>query len=342
MKEALFYEKSGEGKVDCTLCGQRCKNISEGRTGFCRVRKNISGKLYSLVYGKAASASVDPIEKKPLFHFAPGSECLSVATVGCNFRCMHCQNAGISQDYGKIEGEDLAPERIVEMAKENGVSGIAYTYTEPTIFYEYALDTMKLARKAGLYNVWVSNGYTSPPAIKHMAKYLDAVNVDIKGNDAFYRKICMAPGIRPVHEALKAYRENDVWVEVTNLVIPGYNDNEKEIASMVKWVAKNLGKDTPLHFSAFFPQHRMEDASPTPPETLDKCYEKAKKSGMDYVYTGNVSSGHESTLCPKCGETVIERKGHSVSSFREKCASCDTKITIEGRKWTQGTDNKFK
>ncbi len=332
MKEALFYEKTPGGKTDCNLCARRCKGISDGKTGFCGVRKNVKGTLHSLVYGKACSLAVDPIEKKPLFHFAPGTQCLSIATVGCNFRCMHCQNWEISQPKD-IRGEGIEPEKIVETAKELGVEGIAYTYTEPTVFYEYAYDTMKLARKAGLYNVWVSNGYTAPEVIKHASRYLDAVNVDVKGNDEFYKKVCMAPGIQPVFDALLAYKKHKVFTEITTLVIPGYNDAEKDILKMVKWISDNLGLDVPLHFSAFYPQYRLTDVPATPVKTLEKCYDIARKAGMNWVYLGNVRTGRESTVCPKCGQIIIERSGYNTVYYGDRCAKCGARVPVAGKKW---------
>jgi pyruvate formate lyase activating enzyme len=333
MKEAMFYEKLKDGNVQCRLCAWNCK-IPEGKTGYCRVRRNSNGKLYSMVYGKAVSVAIDPIEKKPLFHFAPGSKSLSIATVGCNFRCRFCQNWEISQEYGEIFGEDLTPGKIVEMAKDYNVPGIAYTYTEPTIFFEYAYDTMKLAKKEGLYNIWVSNGYTSPEVIKFMAKYLDAVNVDMKGNDEFYRKVCLTKGIQPVYDALKAYVKNGVWVEITNLIIPGYNDSDKDIKEMAKWILDNLGPDIPLHLSAFFPQYKLTNISQTPAKTLEKAADLVRKSGIHWVYVGNVYSHKgESTCCWKCGELLIKRIGFNILSFKTKCPKCGEKVPIKGEKW---------
>ena len=336
MKEAMFWEKAKENAVNCDLCPWLCRSIADGKTGFCRVRKNVKGKLYSMVYGKAVSVAIDPIEKKPLFHFAPGSSCLSIATVGCNLRCLHCQNWTISQEYGEVQGEELPPEEIVGMAKRSGVEGIAYTYTEPTIFYEYALDTMKLARKAGLYNVWVSNGYTMPEPVIRMSKYLDAVNVDIKGNDGFYKKVCMTKGIGPVFDALKAYKESGVWTEITNLVIPGYNDSMRDIRQMATWIIKNLGPDTPLHFSAFFPNYKLNSIGPTPAKTLEKCYAVARKAGLRWVYVGNIH-GHEgeSTKCWKCGMDLVRRRGYSIMLQMEKCPECGIKVPIAGKKWVK-------
>ncbi len=340
MKEAMFYSGGAGGKVDCKLCGMKCKNILPGKTGYCGVRKNVSGKLYSLVYAKACSIAVDPIEKKPLFHFAPGTECLSVSTVGCNFRCLHCQNSDISQDYDEIYGRDIGPEELVSIAKEQGAKGIAYTYTEPTVFYEYAYDTMRLARKAGLYNVWVSNGYTSKDAIKKAARYMDAVNVDVKGDDDFYRKVCMVRGEEPVYDALKAYKRHGVWTEVTTLVIEGYNYSEDWIRKTSAWIKKNLGADTPMHFTAFYPHHKLTKAHPTSIEALLNCRRIAEGEGLRYVYTGNVHAGHDHTLCPECRSTVIGRDGYRVLSLKFECSNCGTKVPVAG-KTTKSPPNSF-
>lgn len=336
MKEALFSSMGkAPGTVDCSLCGVRCRGIQDGGTGYCRVRKNVGGKLFSLVYGKACSVALDPVEKKPFFHFAPGSRCLSIATVGCNFRCLHCQNADISQEYGGVFGMDLAPEAVIAEAKRQGAQGIAYTYTEPTVFYEYALDVMKLARKAGLYNAWVTNGYTAPEAIRKAARYMDAANVDLKGDNEFYKNVCMVRGDAPVYEALKQYRKSGVWTEITVLVIPGYNYNEEWIAGMSRWIAKNMGPDVPLHFSAFHPDHRLTGARMTNPATLSSCREIAMKEGLKWVYSGNVrGSEQENTMCPECGATMIARDGFRVLSFKDKCERCGLKVPIEGKKWT--------
>ena len=333
MKEASFYKKMKGRTVKCELCPRFCV-IADGRAGFCRVRKNERGKLRSLVYGKPVSIAIDPIEKKPLFHFAPGTKCLSVATVGCNLRCRFCQNYAISQEYGEIgefDTREMSPEEVVAVAKRNDVEGMSYTYTEPTVFYEYALDMMKLAKKEGLYNAWVSNGYTNPAPIRRMAKYLDAVNVDLKGNDEFYKKVCGGVGIDPVFNALKAYAKNGVWVEVTNLIIPKYNDSEKEIAKLVDWIKENLGSRVPLHFSAFYPQYKLRDSPPTPPSALEKAVKIAKQKGMKWVYAGNVrGSKYESTWCWKCGSLVIRREGFDVLSLGKKCGKCGEKADLKG------------
>lgn len=335
MKEAMFYKKVTGKEVKCELCPRFCV-ILNGKRGFCGVRENREGKLYSLVYGLPVSVAVDPIEKKPLFHFAPGTKTLSLATVGCNLRCKFCQNFEISQEYGEIHGNEMLPEDIIELAKKYGVEGISYTYTEPTVFYEYALDIMKLARKEGLYNMWVSNGYTNPEPARTISKYLDAINVDLKGNDEFYRKMCGGLGIEPVQKSLKAYKENGVWIEVTNLIIPGFNDSEEEIAKLVDWVLRNLGKETPLHFSAFFPQYKVKDISPTPVSVLENAVRIAKERGMKWVYAGNVlGNKYESTYCFKCGIPLIKRVGFSVQSIEDKCPKCGEKIDLEGMKWVR-------
>ena len=336
-KEALFYRKlkGKSGLVKCELCPRLCV-IAPGKTGFCRVRMNDGGVLRSLVYGRPVTIAVDPIEKKPLFHFAPGSRCLSLATVGCNLCCKFCQNASISQEYVARNGESMEAKDVVELARREGADGIAYTYTEPTVFYEYALDIMKLARRAGLYNVWVSNGYTNPPAIKKMAKYLDAVNVDLKGDDGFYKKVCGGLGIAPVFEALKAYKREGVWIEVTNLIIPGYNDSAKSIANLVEWIGKNLGKATPLHFSAFYPCYKLTSTPATKAATLERAVAIARKKGMKWVYAGNVHGNkYESTWCWKCGSLVIKRAGFDVLSLDSDCPKCGERVDMKGAKWTR-------
>lgn len=343
MKEAMLYNKLEENKVQCKVCGRRCL-IEEGKRGFCNVRENRKGKLYSLVYGKAISTAVDPIEKKPLFHFAPGTRALSLATVGCNFKCKFCQNWGISQEYGGIHGEEHSPEDLAEMARNYKCEGIAYTYTEPTIFLEYAFDTMRKS-ETDLYNVFVSNGYLTEETVEKLSPHLDAINIDIKGNEKFYREMCGVPEMEIIKNAAKKLKKKNVWVEITNLIIPGWNDEEYQIEKLVEWVRDNLGEETPLHFSRFHPQYKVKDIPPTPVETLEKAIQIAKNKGMYYVYCGNVP-GHksESTFCPNCGELVIKRKGFRIETFKiEKdlrCSSCGREIDIKGKRWVP--DNLFK
>lgn len=286
MKEAVFYEKIPKKKVQCVLCPRNCC-IIEGKTGFCRVRKNVNGTLKSLVYGKPCAVHVDPIEKKPLYHFRPGTQCLSIGTVGCNLDCSYCQNWGISHP-DRISGEGLPPERVIELCKQQDIPGIAYTYNEPTIWIEYAIDVMKLAKKEGLYNVWVSNGYTNPEPAKKVSKYLDAINVDVKGDVKFYSKLCGIPNEGPIKKSLKIYKKAGVHIEVTNLVIPGFNDGSEQIKKLVTWVVQKLGKETPMHFSRFFPHFRMKNVDITPIETLKNAERIAKKQGIRRVHLGNV------------------------------------------------------
>lgn len=333
MKEAMFYKRLTSKRVKCELCPHKCV-IPNGKTGFCGVRGNRKGKLYSLVYGLPVSVAVDPIEKKPLFHFAPGTKTLSLATVGCNLKCRFCQNWEISQEYGEIHGDEMLPEEIIELAKRNKVEGISYTYTEPTVFFEYALDIMKLAKKEGLYNMWVSNGYTNPEPIKMVSKYLDAINIDFKGDDDFYKKMCTGVGIKPVYDAMKAYKKNGVWIETTNLIIPTLNDSEEDIEKIADWIVRNLGRETPLHFSAFFPNYRVKNVSPTPVATLENAVRIAKDKGLRWVYAGNVwGNKYESTYCPKCDTLLIKRAGFSVFSMNRKCPKCGEMVTLKGTEW---------
>lgn len=335
MKEAMFYRRLTNRKVKCDLCPHHCV-IPEGGTGFCGARKNEKGRLYSLVYGLPVSVAVDPIEKKPFFHFAPGTKTLSIATVGCNLKCKFCQNWEISQEYGEIHGNEMLPEEVVELAKKNHAEGISYTYTEPTIFFEYALDIMKAAKKEGLYNVWVSNGYMNPEPVKKISKYLDAINIDLKGDDDFYKKVCLGVGIEPVYKSMKAYRRKDVWIEVTNLIIPTLNDSEENIGKLAEWIRNNLGEDTPVHFSAFFPQYKLTNISPTPVSVIENAVRVAKGKGLRWVYAGNVwGNRYESTYCPKCGALVIKRKGFSVYSINQKCPKCGEIIKLKGMEWVK-------
>jgi len=325
MKEALFYEVNGDKKVHCFLCARNCQ-ISENKLGFCSVRKNISGKLNSLVYGKPCSIAIDPIEKKPFYHFLPGTKALSIATVGCNFRCSFCQNFEISQPKEIIERE-VSPSEVIQIAKKANIDSIAFTYTEPTVFYEYALDIMKLAKKSGLKNVWVSNGYTTKEPIKKMAPFLDAVNIDIKGDEKVYNNLCMA-SLKPVLEALKEYKKQKVWIEITCLIIPGKNDSKKWMNEITLWIKENLGEETPLHLSRFFPNYKMMEVSPTPISTLKELHKTAKKN-LKNVYIGNIPPGKEhTTFCPSCEAVCIDRTGYSIDLNLKgnKCEKCGENI----------------
>ena len=333
----MIYEKLEKNKVKCGICSQNCE-IQPGEKGFCGVRKNVDGKLESLVYGKAVAVSLDPIEKKPLFHFAPGSRALSVATMGCNLKCSFCQNWDISQDFSDIRGDDYSPQDLVKKARGWRCQGIAYTYTEPAVFYEYVYDTAKEAQTK-LYNVLVTNGYFTPESIKKISLYIDAANVDIKGNYMFYKKHCLAKGgDEPVKKTLLALKENDIFTEITTMLIPGLNDDHAFIANMCEWIVENLGEHTPLHFSRFYPHHKMNDKDPTPIETLERAREIAKESGLWYIYIGNVPGHkHENTYCHGCGNLAIERIGYEIKKFNIdenlRCMNCGEKIPIKGRGW---------
>ncbi len=341
MHEAMLYEKLSDGRVRCGLCAHRCL-IREGETGICQVRENEGGTLYSLVYGRLIAQAVDPIEKKPLFHFMPGSVSFSVATVGCNFQCTFCQNSDISQrprDQGHIEGRSVAPEAIVSAASRYACKSIAYTYTEPTVFFEYTYQTAQLAHEAGLANVYVTNGYMTKEMLDIMApsgehRLLDAANVDLKAfTDAFYRQQCGAR-LQPVLDSLKMMKERGIWLEVTTLIIPGYNDSDDELRDIARFICHDLGADTPWHVSRFHPTYRLTDAPPTPAETLLNARRIGQSEGLHYVYVGNIPTAEaEHTYCPKCSATVIRRRGFQIVENRAeggRCAACGAPIAGVG------------
>ena len=309
--EALLYAPLEKDAVRCFLCAHRCK-IAVGRRGICQVRENRGGRLESLVYGQLVAQHVDPIEKKPIFHMLPGSRAYSIATVGCNFKCRFCQNADIAQmptdHQGAIVGQKVTPEAVVADARANGCASIAYTYTEPTIFFEFALDVARLARAAGLRNIFVTNGYMTAEALDMLLPVLDAANVDLKSfSKDFYKETCGAR-LEPVKETLKRMKAGGVLVEVTTLLIPGANDDPEELKALARFVAKDLGPDTPWHISRFHPTYRMMDRPVTPVETLNRARDIGMAAGLRYVYIGNVSSSEgENTLCPACGNIVVNR-----------------------------------
>ena len=335
MREAMLYEQLSEGKVRCNLCGRRC-TIPEGCVGFCLVRKNERGKLYSLVYGKACSVCVDPIGKKPLSHFHPGALVMSIATVGCNFRCRFCDNWVISQER-EIKGSDFPPERVVEAAKDNGCHGISYTYTEPTIFFEYAYDTAVLAHKQGIFNTFVTNGYMTPEAVKTIAPVLDAATVDFKGagEPEFYKKFAAVPSVEPIYESLREMKRQEIHVEITNLVVPRIGDSLDRIRELAGWVRDNLGVDTPFHLLRFHPNYQVTDIPYTPLKTLERDCDVAREVGLNYVYMGNVP-GHryENTYCPGCRELLVKRFSFDVVRWRltgdMRCPECGERIAIKG------------
>jgi pyruvate formate lyase activating enzyme len=335
MKESYLYKKLKNNIVQCQTCAHYC-TLAPGQRGKCGVRENIDGKLYALNYGKAIAINIDPIEKKPFYHFLPGSYSLSIATVGCNFYCLNCQNWEISQTFKGVEeipGEYIPPERIVEMAIENKVPSISYTYTEPTIFLEYALDIMKLAKKAGLKNNFISNGFMSEESAKLVIPYLDANNIDIKGfTEDFYQKIC-GGRLKPVLDTAKLMKKAGVWVEITTLVIPTLNDDEKTFEGIAKWIFENLGAETPWHVSQFCGgiSWKLQNISDTSVETLEKAIEIGKKVGLKYVYIGNIP-GHEAenTYCPKCGTLAINRVNYFIHRYDEngKCPKCGEDLNL--------------
>jgi len=338
MVETYLYKKLPDKKVQCQNCAHYCVILPKNR-GICGVRENIDTKLYALNYGKIIACYIDPIEKKPFFHFLPGSRSLSVATVGCNFRCDNCQNWDISQSpkpQNPILGDDLSPEEIVKLAIKDKLPSISYTYTEPTIFSEYALDTMKLAKKAGLKNNWVTNGFLSKEVLEMVAPYLDVANVDLKSfSDDFYIKNCSGK-LQPILDTLKRMKTRKIWVEITTLVIPTLNDNEKTFKNIANFIKKDLGAETPWHISQFSGaiSWKLQDLPETPIETLKMAYEIGKKAGLKYVYTGNVPGlPSEDTFCPKCGALCINRTGYVVSRHDKngKCPKCneDLNLTLE-------------
>jgi pyruvate formate lyase activating enzyme len=334
-KAAKFWEKLPDKKVRCTLCPRNCI-IAPGKIGFCRVRKNEGGELYTLVYGSIVSMAVDPIEKKPLYHFWPGSGVFSIATAGCNFKCDFCQNWSISQvGIEDIAHEELPPERVVELTKRYDCKGIAFTYAEPSTWWEYCYDVAKLAHREGLYNVYVTNGYMSLEAWEEIRPYLDGANVDVKAfSDRFYRKFPGVPSIKPVLETCEWLVEHGKHLETTYLVVPRENDSPEEIRKFCKWVFEKLGPEVPTHFSRFYPHYKVTDRAQTPIEALERAVKIARGEGLHHVYIGNVP-GHEfdNTYCPKCGELLVERYGFSVTRYELKdkqCPKCGNKINIVG------------
>ena len=333
MKEALLYGKKEGKKVKCNLCNHRCI-IPDGKLGICRVRENRGGVLYSLSYGNLTSANIDPIEKKPIFHLKPGHVSYSIATAGCNFRCNFCQNWEISQkseaDRLGVSSFYISPKDAVRKAKSANCRSIAYTYTEPTIYFEYALETARLAHKDGLYNVFVTNGFMTKECLDTINGCLDAANVDLKSfSEDYYKKVCGAR-LKPVLESIEYMKKLNVWVEVTTLVVPTLNDSEKELKKIASFLA-GVGKEIPWHISRFYPQFKVEDIPPTPMPTLKKAYTIGKEAGLKFVYLGNVAGEGEDTVCPDCGESLIKRIGYFIKKnviSESKCTACG--ICIEG------------
>ncbi len=333
MKEALLYEKTAGQKVRCFLCHHHCR-ISAGKRGICGVRENRKGRLDTLVYGRVVASHVDPIEKKPLFHLLPGSRSFSIATVGCNFTCRFCQNADIAQlpenRNGMILGEKWTPSAVVSEAQLGGCRSIAYTYTEPTVFFEFALDCARLAKEQGLYNVFVTNGYMTPEALTMISPFLDAANVDLKAHsDDFYKQMCGAR-LEPVKETLRRMSRLGILVEVTTLIVPGANDDPDDLRDLADFLCSELGPDTPWHISRFHPTYRLTDRSSTPVETLHAARKIGLEAGLRYVYLGNVpGSDGENTFCRNCGNIVINRFHFNVRQNLidgNRCAYCHEEV----------------
>ena len=332
MREAMLWKKADGGRVDCCLCEFRCR-IADGKRGLCCVRENRGGTLYSLVYEKAISYAVDPIEKKPFFHFLPGSHSFSIATVGCNFRCLHCQNHTISQlprDHGgRIEGEELPCGRVVDLAIHYGCASISYTYTEPTVFLEYAYDTARFAKERGLKNNFVTNGYMTVEALETIRPFLDAANVDLKGFDEERHKRRTGASIEPVKRNIRLMREMGIWVEVTTLIIPTENDSDDELRAIAGFLA-SVDACVPWHVSAFHPTYKMINLPRTPMSTVLRACQIGKDEGLRYVYGGNVPGADcEDTRCYNCGAPVIKRRGFEVleNNLRNgACPKCGAKI----------------
>ncbi len=317
-------------RLECKLCPKGCV-IAPGESGECRVRVNVGGRLLAVTYGRPCAVHVDPVEKKPLFHFLPGTSILSLATVGCNLHCKNCQNWEISQaNPEETPASELLPEQVAALAVECNCRSVAYTYTEPIVYYEYTLDSSRAVKKAGLRNVLVTAGYVNEAPWRRLCEYVDAANIDLKAmSDRFYRDVCRAT-LAPVLSSLVVAKSMGVEVEVTNLVIPTLNDSDAMLGDLCRWVAQNMGRETPLHFSRFSPQFQMENLPPTPAETLDRAKQIAESEGLKHVYLGNIMrSGAEDTLCPGCGARLVERYGFTVVENRirnGRCPDCQTEV----------------
>ncbi len=330
MHVAMWQEHLDDGGVRCGLCPFNCVLV-EGERGICGVRAVVNDTLRALTFARPATINLDPIEKKPLFHFTPTAKALSVATVGCNLSCNFCQNWSLSQTLPEdTRARNVTPEELVSMARKNGATAIAYTYSEPTVFYEYMLETAKLAREAGIHNLLISCGYINEEPLRELCKFLDAANIDFKGwSDEFYRDYLKATK-EPVMQTLKILAEEGVWIEVTNLIIPEANDDPDDIRRLCRWLADSIGTSVPLHFSRFHPNYKLTDRPSTPGSTLEMAYKIAKEEGMRYVYIGNVAGGeHEDTYCPSCGEKIIDRTGYSIELnfiIDGRCGFCGSPI----------------
>ena len=329
----MFYKPLADQKVQCLLCPRECV-IGDGKRGFCRDRENQKGKLYTTVYGKPSVVDIGPIEKAPIYHFFPGHFRLCITCASCNLRCKYCQNWHLSQSSSEEQNcYSYTPEEIVKQAQSHNLSSISFTYTEPTVYYEYLYDISSLAKSMGIKTSIVSNGYINREPLLRLLKILDAVKIDLKGfSEKFYEEVSSAT-LKPVLESMITVKKEKVWLEIVNLIVPTLNDDPKMIDEMCQWIRKNLGVDTPLHFTRFFPNYKLTHPSPTPISTLESAYEIAKKSGLRYVYIGNVPGHiHNSTYCPSCNRKVVGRTHFDVVEMNitnGKCKFCN--FPIQGR-----------
>jgi pyruvate formate lyase activating enzyme len=323
-KEAMFYEKLPDGTTHCMICPRQCV-VGDQQRGYCAVRENLDGTYYSIVYGRVCTYHVDPIEKKPLFHFLPGTTAFSLATVGCNLDCKFCQNWEISQARpDDVSATDMPPENAVAAALRFQAPTVAFTYTEPTVYYEFMLDTARRSRAAGLKSVMISGGYINPEPLKLLAQNMDAIKIDLKAyKQEFYEKICSG-NLKPVLEAIRTAKESGTWLEIVYLVIPTLNDDLESIDEMCKWLLDNVGSEVPIHFTRFYPTYQLTNVPPTTVAAVERARQVALSRGLKYVYVGNVPAGHEgeSTYCPGCGTVVIKRAGYTILSNSLKAGKC--------------------
>jgi pyruvate formate lyase activating enzyme len=330
-KEALFYEKLPDGTTLCRICPRQCV-VEDGKRGYCGVRENVAGTYQSVVYGRVCAYHVDPMEKKPLFHFLPGTTAFSLAAAGCNLDCKFCQNWEISQDLPEnVAATPMPPSTVVTAGLRSKCLTIAYTYTEPTVYYEFVLDTARRGHQAGLRSVMISGGYINPEPLALLAKHLDAIKIDLKGfTQEYYENICNG-NLQPVLDSIVAAKKSGTWLEIVCLLIPTLNDDPKNIDAMSKWLVENIGTDVPVHFTRFYPSYRLTNVPPTPVATVERARQVALARGLKYVYVGNVPAGHEgeSTYCSGCGNVVVKRAGYTILSntiTQGKCPTCGTVV----------------